>query len=165
MEHVPREPGSEEYRDSEKYEIRAWQRDRADSLRPLIAQVNAIRHANRALHRNERLCFHTIDNPQLICYSKSTEDFDNVILTIVNLDPRNRQSGWADLSLADLGLVSASEASERAVPLGTPIVFEVHDLLTDARYRWEGPRNYVELRPDELPAHVFRVQAGSVSPR
>lgn len=146
MERVPRAPGSEEYLDSEKYEIKAWERDRADSLRPIIARVNAIRRANQALHRNERLCFHDIDNPELICYSKSSEDFSNVILTIVNLDPVNPQSGWTALELADLGLTAVN-------------AFEVHDLLTDARYLWQGPRNYVELRPNDLPAHVFRVQA------
>ena len=145
MEHVPREPGSEEYRDSEKYEIKAWPRERPDSLRPVIARVNAIRRTNPALHHNWRLRFHGFDNPQVICYSKSTDDLSNVILTLVNLDPRNRQSGWTDLALAELGL-------DPAAP------FEVHDLLTDARYRWQGPHNYVELRPTEMPAHVLRVQ-------
>jgi starch synthase (maltosyl-transferring) len=166
MEHVPREPGSEEYRNSEKYEIRAWDRERADSLRPLIARLNAIRRANPALHRNERLRFHAIDNPQLICYSKSTDDFGNVILAVVNLDPRNRQSGWTDLALADLGLVDAEPDVGVHVDV-TSIAFEVHDLLIDARYRWQGARNFVELRPAELPAHVFRVQAiaGIARPR
>jgi starch synthase (maltosyl-transferring) len=144
MEHVPRERGSEEYRDSEKYEIKAWPRERADSLRPLIARVNAIRRTNPALHANRRLRFHGVDNPEIICYSKTTEDMSNVILTLVNLDPRHRQSGWTDLALEELGLRPAAP-------------FELHDLLTDARYRWQGPRNYVELRPDEIPAHVLRV--------
>jgi starch synthase (maltosyl-transferring) len=145
MEHVPRDPGSEEYRDSEKYEIKAWNRERPDSLRPLIARVNAIRRTNPALHHNWRLRFHGIDNPQLICYSKTTEDLANVIVAIVNLDPRNPQSGWTHLSLADLGIGEAE-------------AFEVHDLLTDARYRWQGAHNYVELRPAEVPAHILRVR-------
>ncbi len=138
------EAGSEEYLDSEKYEIRAWDREREDSLRTLIARLNAIRRANAALHCNERLEFHDVDNEQLICYSKTTEDFDNVVLVVVNLDPRNAQSGWTSLALDELGL----EDDE---------TFEVHDLLTDARYRWTGARNYVELRPQEMPAHVFLV--------
>jgi starch synthase (maltosyl-transferring) len=146
MEHVPREPGSEEYRDSEKFEIKAWDRDRPDSLRPLLARVNAIRRTNPALQHNWRLRFHGIDNPQLICYSKTTEDLSNVIITVVNLDPLHSQAGWTDLALSELG-----------VDPGGP--FEVHDLLTDARYRWHGPRNYVELRPTELPAHILRVRA------
>jgi starch synthase (maltosyl-transferring) len=108
MEHVPREPGSEEYRDSEKYEIKAWNRDRPDSLRPLLARLNAIRRTNPALHANRRLHFHGFDNPQIICYSKTTEDMSNVILTLVNLDPRHRQSGWTDLALAELGVDASS---------------------------------------------------------
>ncbi|HEY1326129.1 MAG TPA: alpha-1,4-glucan--maltose-1-phosphate maltosyltransferase [Casimicrobiaceae bacterium] len=145
MEHVPREPKSEEYLDSEKYEIKAWNRDRPDSLRRLIARVNSIRGTNRAMHDNWRLRFHGIDNPQLLCYAKTTEDLSNVILAVVNLDPRHTQSGWTHLALADLGV-------DPAMP------FEVHDLLTDARYRWQGAHNYVELRPAELPAHIFRVR-------
>ena len=113
--------------------------------------MNAIRRTNPALHRNERLAFHAIDNPELICYSKSTDDLANVMLVVVNLDPRNRHSGWTALDLAALGVAGGA--------------FEVHDLLTDARYRWSGARNFVELRPTELPAHVFRVRplaAGAV---
>ena len=144
LEHVPREPGSEEYRDSEKYEIRAWNRERPDSLRPLIARLNAIRRTNPALHRNDGLFFHAIDNAQLICYSKASPDGGNVILTIVNLDPKWTQSGWTTLALGELGVADGA-------------TFEVHDLLTDARYRWQGPHNFVELRPAELPAHVLRI--------
>jgi starch synthase (maltosyl-transferring) len=144
MEHEPRSKGSEEYKDSEKYEIRVWDRGRADSLRPVIARLNAIRRTNAALHCNERLAFHDIGNDQVIGYSKSTPDRSNVILVFVNLDPRNTQWGWTSLDLAELGVVE-----------GEP--FEVHDLLADARYTWTGARNYVELRPDEMPAHVFRL--------
>jgi len=144
MEHVPRSKGSEEYLNSEKYEIRAWDRDREDSLRPIIARLNAIRRTNPALHANERLAFHEVDNDEIIGYSKSTPDYGNVILTFVNLDPRSTQWGWTSLDLAELGI-------EEDEP------FEVHDLLTDARYTWTGPRNYVELRPKDMPAHVFHV--------
>jgi starch synthase (maltosyl-transferring) len=152
MEHLPRSPGSEEYLDSEKYEIRAWDRGRADSLRPVIARLNAIRRTNAALHCNERLAFHEVDNENIIGYSKSTGDLGNVVLTFVNLDPRNTQWGWTSLNLAELG-----------VEEGEP--FEVHDLLTDARYTWTGARNYVELRPHEMPAHVFRVTRVTEGPR
>jgi starch synthase (maltosyl-transferring) len=145
MEHVPRAQGSEEYFESEKYEIKAWDRDRADSLRPIIARLNAIRHTNAALHCNDGLRFHEIDNPQLIAYSKSTADYDNVILAFVNLDPRNTQWGFTALDLEALGLTGDAP-------------FQVHDLLTDARYEWRGARNFVELRPHEMPAHVFLVE-------
>ncbi|MGE0540763.1 MAG: alpha-1,4-glucan--maltose-1-phosphate maltosyltransferase [Dehalococcoidia bacterium] len=144
-EHQPREHGSEEYLHSEKYEIRQWDLDRPESLRELIARVNRIRRANPALQFNDRLRFHTVDNEQLICYSKSAADFSNVILVVVNLDPRNSQSGWVDCDLGSLGL-NGDEP------------FQVYDLLANAYYTWQGPRNYVELNPHVIPAHIFQVQ-------
>jgi starch synthase (maltosyl-transferring) len=145
MEHVPREPGSEEYRDSEKYEIRTWDLERADSLAPLVARVNRIRRENPALQEDRGLRFHGVANDQLLAYSKSTEDGSNRVLAIVNLDPRNAQSGWTDLALAELGL--------RA---GEP--FEVEDLLSGTVFSWSGPANFVLLDPSEAPAHLFRVR-------
>jgi starch synthase (maltosyl-transferring) len=82
----------------------------------------------------------------LICYSKATDDFSSVVLTVVNLDPAGPQAGWVDLDEAELGLTP-----------GQP--FEVHDLLTGARYPWRGRGNYVRLDPAEVPAHVFAVKA------
>jgi starch synthase (maltosyl-transferring) len=147
MEHEPREPGSEEYLSSEKYEIRNWVLDRHESLRDTIARVNRIRRENPALQADWRLVFHSIDNDQLICYSKSTPDRSNVILTVVNLDPLYRQSGWVDLDLAELGL-------------GPGQSYAVRDLLTDARYAWHGSHNYVELDPRRVPAHILLVNPG-----
>jgi starch synthase (maltosyl-transferring) len=147
MEHAPREPGSEEYLNSEKYEIRNWILDRHDSLREFIARINRIRRENAALQADWRLAFHATDNDQIICYSKSTPDFSNVILAVVNLDPLYRQSGWVDLSLQELGL-------------GPGQSYAVHDLLTDARYGWHGSRNYVELDPRRIPAHILLVDPG-----
>lgn len=149
-ENRAREPGSEEYLNSEKYELRAWERDRPDSLAPLVARVNAIRRENRALQHDWRLWFHPTDNEQLICYSKATPECDNVILVLVNLDPVNRQSGWTDLRLEELGLA------------GGPL--EVHDLLSGERYRWHGARNYVELRPWQSPGHILRISPGGPRP-
>jgi len=147
MEHTPLKAGSEEYLHSEKYEIRDWPRERLDSLRPLMARLNAIRRANPALQQDWRLCFHETDNPEVICYSKSTEDDENVILVVVNLDPANTQAGFVNLRLAELGVDPAEP-------------YALHDLLTDARYGWHGARNYFELRPQEMPAHIFRVTPG-----
>jgi len=141
----PRELGSEEYLDSEKYEIKHWNIDRPDSLRDFIARVNQIRRDNPALHRNLSLDFHTVDNEQLICYSKKTEDLSNVIVVVVNLDPHYTQSGWVDLPLSMLGIPEQQ-------------AFQVHDLLSDARYLWHGPRNYVELNPHVCPAHILRMR-------
>jgi starch synthase (maltosyl-transferring) len=144
-ENAPREPGGEEYLNSEKYEIRHRNLNRPDALGDFIARVNAARRGNKALHFDWALTFHGVDNDQLICYSKATADRSNVVLTVVNLDPHYRQSGWTGLDLAVLGV----EPEE---------TFQVHDLLTDARYLWHGPRNYVELDPRVCPAHVFRVR-------
>jgi starch synthase (maltosyl-transferring) len=144
-ENHPREPGREEYLNSEKYEIRNWDVDAPGSLKALIARVNRIRRENPALHRDWSLRFHQVDNEQLICYSKQTEDLSNVILVAVNLDPHHTQSGWVNVDLEPLGLDSREP-------------YQVHDLLGDARYLWHGATNYVELNPQVIPAHIFRVR-------
>ncbi len=151
-EHRPREPGSEEYLDSEKYQIRLWQLDRPDSLKDLIARVNRIRRDNPALQHDRNLSFHPIDNEQLICYSKTTDDLSNIIVVAVNLDPHHTQSGWVELPLADFGLDAHQP-------------YQVHDLVTDARYLWHGARNYVELNPQLLSAHIFRLRRRVLSER
>jgi starch synthase (maltosyl-transferring) len=142
---APREPGSEEYLDSEKYQIKNWNIDSPDSLRGFVARVNQIRKANPALHHNRSLRFYTVDNDEIICFAKHTEDPGNFIVVAVNLDPHHPQSGWVELPLADLGLDPMKP-------------FQMHDLLTDARYLWHGPRNYLSLNPASVPAHIFRVR-------
>ena len=145
MEHRPAAQGSEEYLDSEKYQIRHWDLDREDSLGEFIGLVNRIRRDNPALQTDRTLRFHDIDSDLLIAYSKTSELGDNLILVVVNLDPHHRHSGWVDLPLEELGL-----------PEDHP--FQVHDLLTGARYLWHGRRNFVELDPHVVPAHVFRIR-------
>ncbi len=137
--------GSEEYLDSEKYQIRRWDIGNPTSLKGLISRVNGIRRENPALQSDWSLRFHPLDNDQLIAYSKATEDLSDVILVIVNLDPRYKQSGWIDVPLDDFKLDPQQS-------------YQVHDLLTDARYLWRGSRNYVELNPSILPAHIFKVR-------
>ncbi len=140
----PREPGSEEYLNSEKFEIRSWAVDSPGSLKDLITRVNRIRRDNPALQGDRSLRFHPVDNEQLICYSKHTADFANVILTVVNLDPHHTHSGWLELPLSELGLDTEP--------------FQVHDLLSEARYQWYSPRNFIELNPQVIPAHIFRIR-------
>jgi starch synthase (maltosyl-transferring) len=142
MDHVAR-PGAEEYLDNEKYEIKHWDVDRPDSLRALITRINRVRRENPCLHDNTSLEFHTTDNEALICYSK--HDGVSIVITVVNLDPHHRQSGWLELDRARLG-----------IPAGT--TYQVHDQLSQARYLWSGSRNYVELDPAGLPAHIFVVR-------
>jgi len=138
---------SEEYLNSEKYELKHWDTDSPNSLKDFIAQVNDIRRENPALQSDWSLRFHSVDNDQLICYSKHTEDLSNVILVVVNLDYRYKQSGWVELSLEELGLDYGQS-------------YEVHDLLVDTTYQWQGSRNYVELNPQKIPAHIFRIHWG-----
>jgi starch synthase (maltosyl-transferring) len=148
VENAPREPGSEEYLHSEKYEIKRWDTSRADSLSPIIKKLNSIRNENRALQSDWSLRFHPTTNDQIIAYSKSAEDGENLVLVAVNLDPHNVHSAFVDLPLAELGIPEGEE-------------FLVHDLLGGGRYMWKGARNYVELSPHTLPAHVFRVHRRS----
>ncbi len=141
-ERVPREPGSEEYLDSEKYQLRSWDLDRADSLAAFIGRVNRARRENPALHSDASLRFVPVDNEQLIAYLKSVPEPENTVLAVVNLDPHHVQSGWVELDLDALGV-------DPRAP------YQMHELLTGARYLWSGPRNFVRLDPARAPAHLF----------
>ncbi len=138
-----KEPGSEEYLNSEKYQLRSWDRDRPDSLRELITLVNKVRRENPALQSDEGLMFHPTENDQIIAYTKSTDDLADVVLTVVNVDPHHTQTGMVTLPLEALGI-----DRERS--------YQAHELLSGARYIWNGPRNYIELNPQSTPAQIFR---------
>lgn len=142
MESTPR-PGVEELARNEKYQLRTWDIAREDSLRPVIARVNAIRRSHPALLDMRSLRFHQTDNDLLMAYSKRRGT--SVVLCVVNLDPYHVHRGWLDLDLAALGLDPEQ-------------TFQVHDLLTDATFAWRGPRNFVEIDPHLMPAHIFEVK-------
>lgn len=144
MEHVPHHPGSEEYLDSEKYQVRHWELDQPHSLAGYIRRLNRIRRQNPALQQNRHTTLHGVDNDQLIAFSKRAPQDDNVILTVANLDFDHTQSGMVDLDPQALG-VDVEQS------------FQVHDLVDDARYVWQGRRNYVELDPNVSPVHIFRI--------
>ena len=164
-EHVPARPGSEEYTDSEKYAVRHWDLGRPDSLAGFVARVNAVRRNHRALQRNDTLRFLSVDNDQLVAYAKTAGPVASAsgpgrvpggsapVLVVVNLDPVYTQSGWLDLDLAALGL-------------DPDLSVVAHDLLTDARFRWEGPRVFVRLDPGAVPAHLLHLEqdGGAVEP-
>jgi starch synthase (maltosyl-transferring) len=147
-ENHPREPGSEEYLHSEKYELKHWDVANSASLKDLIARINGIRRENAAFHSDRSLRFHQTDNPNLICYSKTTDDLSNVIVVVVNLDPAHRQWGFVELELPVLGINSNA-------------LYQATDLLYGGNYTWQGSRNYVELTPGTMPAHVLRLRNGS----
>jgi starch synthase (maltosyl-transferring) len=145
---TPAKKVSEEYLDSEKYQLRAWELDGPQSIAPLITKVNQIRRENPALQSDLSLQFHPVDNPMVMCYHKRASgapgEPDNIILVAINLDPKNEQAGWIDLDLKALGIAHEE-------------TFDVEDLLTGVHYKWHDRSNYVALRPDVLPAHIFRV--------
>jgi starch synthase (maltosyl-transferring) len=146
LEHRPREAESEEYLDSEKYQLRHWELERADSLRHLIARINRIRRQHPALQRNGSLRFHPVDNPELLCFSKHDPDDGELVLTVVNLDPFHVQSGWVELPLDEFRL-------------DAHIPYAVDDLLGGGHYLWHGERNFVQLDPQALAAHVFLIRS------
>jgi starch synthase (maltosyl-transferring) len=141
----PREPGSEEYLNSEKYEIKHWDVESSNSLRELIGRVNKARRDNPALQRNDGYLQLETNNDMLFAFAKVGEDGTNRIVAVINLDPVNVQSGWVRLPHVDLNL-----------PSGEP--YELHDLLDGANYTWRGEWNYVELNPHVLPGHLLRVE-------
>jgi starch synthase (maltosyl-transferring) len=152
-ENVPVRPGSEEYLDSEKYQVRARDFDQPHSLSAMIARVNAIRRAHPALQFDHGLAFHETNNPQLICYSKrtpadgaqGTADGGDPVLVVVNLDPVNMQHGHVKLPLY-----------EWKRPLDSTV--EAEDLLSNETYVWRGEWNYVRLDPASRVAHVLALR-------
>jgi starch synthase (maltosyl-transferring) len=143
-EHVAVRPGSEEYLDSEKYQITVRDWSAPGNLKELIARVNTIRREHPALQHNLTLKFHGVDNAALLWFSKDAGNADRVFV-VVNTDPLWMQHGSVEMPLAELGL--APDAT-----------YVVEDLLDGARYTWHGPRNYVRLDPSERVAHVFVVR-------
>jgi starch synthase (maltosyl-transferring) len=164
LERVPRHIGSEEYRNGEKYELRRFDLTDKSSIAPFLSHLNAIRKQQLALQDNRSLRFHGVDNDQLLAYSKTAAGVarapgaavggttESPMLVVVNLDTVHKQSGWIDLDLAAIG-VDATEP------------YVAHDLLSDSRYEWKGNRNFVILDPLTAPAHIFRIEPATGTPR
>ncbi|HZT92318.1 MAG TPA: alpha-1,4-glucan--maltose-1-phosphate maltosyltransferase [Gaiellaceae bacterium] len=131
FENVPVRPGSEEYLDSEKYEVKARRLD--GPLLPLVRRLNEIRRAEPALQVVDNIRWLETENDQLVAYAK-----DDVVV-VVNIDPFNRQEGVCVIPVA----------------LGYPPAFDAHELLTDTTFTWRAGRNYVAL--DRGKSHVVKV--------
>jgi len=170
-ENVPQRPGSEEYLDSEKYQIKPRDWEARGNLNPMIQQMNQVRRENRALQRNDNLTFHTSENARVLFYRKAAtvrprqwtggrDSFYDVpakilpdsgraegnLLIAVTLDPHTVQESMVHVPLTELGLTETD-------------AYVVHDLLTGARYTWRGARNYVRLDAKSgVVGHVFRVE-------
>jgi len=137
-------PDREEYLDSEKYQFKERDWNAPGNIKNWIARLNKIRKENRALRSYTNLRFYPAENDAILFYGKMTAARDNIILLVVNLDPHRKQHSFVDVPIDQFGQMESD-------------VYEVHDLLSDARYIWRGRRNYVELDPEIQPAHIFRV--------
>jgi starch synthase (maltosyl-transferring) len=131
-DNTPREETSEEYLNSEKYEIKNWDLEAPHSLRDFITRINRIRRENPALQQDHNLTFHETDNPHLLCYGKGD------IVVIVNLDPSHRQAGWITLNLNRTN--------------------EATDLMTGQRRFWRNAKEYSELSPDVSPVQILKMR-------
>jgi starch synthase (maltosyl-transferring) len=145
MDSRPLREGSEEYLHSEKYQIREWNLQSPDSLKDFLTRINRIRRENPALQSNRTLRFHPIDNEEILAFTKSDPGSGNLILVLANLDPHHTQSGWLELPIDELGI----EADRP---------YQMHDLLTGARFLWHGRRNFVQLDPHHVPVHILRLR-------
>ncbi len=137
-------PDTEEYLDSEKYEIKVRRADAPGNIREYIARMNAIRRENAALHEYRNLRFYDSDDDNILIYGKRSSDGRNTILVAVNLDPFELHQAQARLPLAELGI-------------GVEERFQMHDLITDVRHLWKGSTQTIRLDPREEPALIFRV--------
>jgi len=142
FEHVAVRPGSEEYLDSEKYQLRPrdWSTPE-QTLTPYLTMLNRFRREHPSLHRLDTLHLHDADSPDVMTWSKKLGE--DVVLVVVNLDPHGAREATVTLDLPALGF----DWDER---------FEVHDAVTGRTYEW-GASNYVRLDPFDEPAHVFTV--------
>jgi starch synthase (maltosyl-transferring) len=144
-ENLPVEAGSEEYLHSEKYQLRPREFDAEGNIVPYITRLNEVRRKHAALAHLTNLTFHITDKDHVLAFSKSLFGSDP-ILVVVNLNPFHWEEATVALELEAIGVTDHSQP------------FEVHDLVTEETYRWQGPWNYVRLHPDE-PAHIFRVRS------
>jgi starch synthase (maltosyl-transferring) len=144
-ENVPVRPGSEEYLDSEKYQIKIRDWHAPHSLAPLVTRLNQLRREHSALQHDRGLRFFGSDNAAIVCYAKSSADLRDIVLVVVNLDPHNMQHGFVQAPLGDV----------QTSPGGA---FVTEDLVTGAQFVWKGEWNYVRLSPDH-PMHVLRLPA------
>ena len=150
-------PGSEEYLNSEKYEIRPRSWNQPGALNELIARVNHIRRGHRALQFNGTLAFHEGENPAFLWFSKTPPsngvdrfdaagpDWNARVFVVANTDPQHVQHGRVRVPLRELGLDP-----------NQPYIVE--DLLDETRYTWQGEWNYVKLDPAERMAHIFIIR-------
>jgi starch synthase (maltosyl-transferring) len=172
-ENVPVRPGSEEYHDSEKYQLKPRDWQAAGNINEDVRRLNQIRRSERALQLYSNLSFHNSENPAVLCYRKAARERlvqwidpqgvpgldlgswgvpraaavpgEGDLLIVVNTDPHHAQKSMVHVPIHEMGIDD-----------DTPYV--AHDLLDGSRYEWHGVRNYVLLDPAERAGHVFRIE-------
>ena len=136
--------GREEYFNSEKYEIKSYDWRKTSRMTDIITLINKARHGNPALQSTWNLQFCSVENPHIIAYLKSTDDLSNIVMVVVNLDPHGKQSGYIHVPREKL-------------KLGERVNLKLRDLITEETYTWTQEWNYVDLEPNKMPFHLFKV--------
>src|SRR6058998_1505198 len=144
-ENVAREPGSEEYLNSEKYEYKVHDWDAPGNLVTYVTRINRIRRQNRALQQYRNLRFYRSDDPHILFFGKMTPERDNLVFVAANVDPLATHASLVDVPIAELGI-------------GPQQTYRMHELVGDQSYEWRGPRGYVELNPEIEPVQIFVLQ-------
>ncbi|MGE5498395.1 MAG: alpha-1,4-glucan--maltose-1-phosphate maltosyltransferase [Syntrophothermus sp.] len=134
----------EEYLNSEKYEIKHWDRDKPGNIKDVIKKVNKIRKENAALQTTFNIEFYDSDNRYLLCYGKISDDKSNIIVVVVNLNFFHKQFRSIKIPIKKLGIPEKHS-------------YLVHELLTDKKLMWQGSENFVELDPENSPASIFKI--------
>ena len=142
-EYEPIHAGSEEYLDSEKYQLRPRDFDTEDTLAPWITSLNEWRRANPALQQQRNLHIHETTNDNLLAYSKIDGVTGNAVLVVVNLDSRSITEGEVIVDPEAIGQLPGA-------------TYDVTDLPSGNTYEW-SERNYVRLDPDFQVAHIFQL--------
>lgn len=137
-------PGKEEYMNSEKYEYKVWDWNRSGNIKDFITKLNEVRNKELPLQKYRKIKFYNSDNENIICFGKYTEDYQNVIIVVINLDPYHVQSSFIYLPVKEFRINNDD-------------TYQVHDLLTDEKFYWQGEKNFIELDPEKEPVHIFKL--------
>jgi starch synthase (maltosyl-transferring) len=143
-ENIPVE-GREEYHNSEKYEVREYNWKKTNRMTDILTLLNKARKDNAALQSTWNIQFCTIENPNMVAYLKATDDLSNIMMVVVNLDQHGKQAGYIQVPRERLGLAGK-------------INLKLHDLITEESYTWTQEWNFVELDPNKMPFHLFKIE-------
>jgi starch synthase (maltosyl-transferring) len=134
----------EEYLNAEKYELKKWDTNQKGNIKSLIERINRCRNENPALQSTRNVHFLNIHNDMIIAFFKTTEDLSNIIVTTINIDPYHKQAGTINLPLEKFGMDETN-------------LYMLNDLLSNDKYIRQGRRIYIELDPNIMPAHIFKL--------